>query len=256
MIKHFTNYYGNSFNFSLLYGHLQDLFLGKYIFLLSPFLFFYNLFKKNHSLNLSFLVVLTIFTLYLVTNGSLRHPRYFFSCYFLLIFFLFDSFSYYAQQHHILFSKKKIFYFILLLILIDSKIDKSLKRSKMIITDMIQLNTQLIILKYIPFSHFSLHFPNWYPEKSATHHGNFEYILSDSLSDSYYLPDHIRLHTSLQTPQAAFLEKCHHPEEVHMLKRYRYAILLHDKNNLCYQKIKSSGKLLTEIRNHKLFQMF
>jgi hypothetical protein len=255
MVHHFSTYYGNSMGLSLLGGHLSDLFMGKVIFLAAPFLFFLNYKIKKPELNESFLICMGIFGLYLLTNGSLRHPRYFFACYFLLTYFLFVSLRAHVECMTNIKSKKKVILLIFLLIVVDSKIDKTFKRNQQVWNNLRTKTDKEIVLENIPFAQFSLYMGGL-SDSLETKKRPLFYVISDSLSDSYYLPDGGRLHTSLQTPQAAFLESCTTKENLALLKMYRYAILLHDKDNLCYQQIKNDGRFLVAIRGHSLYQIF
>ena len=108
------------------------------------------------------------------------------------------------------------------------------------------MNEKEIINTYIPLTKL------WRKIESPT---ELEYIISDHLSNSYYLPKNVRLHTAIQSLNSDFILKCSGSKEFQKLKKYKYALISHNYQNLCYDFISNNGKLLESIGNHKLYKI-
>jgi hypothetical protein len=237
MIDYNLGFFGNGVTLNTFKGLLTDLFLGKIILLFSIPVFFYNLKRKNFSPNFYFLTAITIFSIYLITNGGYQAARFFFSCHFLLIYFLFVSLKH-LELNPLWMT------LILLLILADAKVDKSVKRAWFAIRDYATLSDSQIVLKHIPHTHFWQFLPKANEPKL---------ILTDYVSESYYLPPQYTLHIPDHSPQADFLYHCE-GNNINELNRYQFALLMKNLANPCYEKIRK-GKLLTSKNGFELFEL-
>jgi hypothetical protein len=235
MIQYNQGFFGNGVTLATLKGLLSDLFLGKIILIFSVPVFFYNLKKKNISANYYFLIALVIFLTYVLTNGGYQAARFFFTCHFLLIYFLFLSFKSIELKPSWMIA-------ILILILADAKVDKTMKRAWYAIRDYSSLSEKEIVLKHIPHTHFWEKLPiSQLPQ----------FIVSDYVSETYYLPSNYILHIPDHSPQADFLYHCE-GERFNELKRYQFALISKNLINACYQKIRQ-GTLLLKKEGFELY---
>lgn len=250
MLAHYQDFYGNSLELKLLGHHLKDFFLGKVVFLLFPLLIIANIKYKIKHLNNFAYSALFIFALYLVYNGSLVHARYFFACFFLLIFFIFKSIQQLEQINIPALTKypKTIIFILFALIFADSKIDKSFSRIKYAVKMHSTLSEKEIIRKEIPLTRF------W--DSVSRQNDQITYIITDNFSNSYYLPHGIRLHTAVLSFGSEFLLDCQTSDGITKLKKYSYAILNQDMDNLCYRQIKERGVILDKMEGYTLYKIW
>lgn len=233
MIDYYNRHFGEGFDFQNVPLQVLDFLTGKSII----FIAFILVFFKDSEYKKYFFISISIFTLYVIFNGNLRFPRFYFSAYFILIIFIF------LNLRKIKSNKMLIFVFIL--VIADSKIDLSLKSAYFAIKDYYYLSEKEIIEKYIPLTRIWSHLET---EDSVT------YIISDDLSNSYYLPDKIRLHSAHQNLGADFLLNCD-SKDYHKYEKYKYALI--DKNNInkniCYQSILEKSMLLYAFDRYNLY---
>ena len=239
MLDHYNTFYGNTMTGEIFIEQLIDFFSGKSVILLTPiFLFFFR--KTNRTILELYFVGISIFFLYLIYNGSLLHPRYYFSSYFLVITSIF------LLLKNINFESKKLILLVFVISIIDSKIDLSIKNSYTITTDYITLNEEEILNKYIPITNIWKFIK---PEEEVT------YIISDHISNSYYLPKNIRLHTAKQSLGADFILKCKDKEALSKFSKYKYALILNDYQNDCYNFIIENGDPITKSGKLRLYKI-
>ena len=240
MLNYYGNHFGNSFELKHFFLQIYDLFSGKAVLILLPFFALFRKGVSNDEASKYLFVGSLIFLLYLFYNGDSLNPRFYFSVYFLLIISVFI----YIKNSKI--NSNKIATIIFILAIIDSKIDLSIKGSYRIIKDYSNLNEKEIINTHIPLTKL------WGAIEPAT---ELEYIISDHLSNSYYLPKNIRLHTAIQSLNSDFILKCNDPQEFQKLKKYKYALISRDNQNICYDFILNKGQLMEKIDNHKLYKI-
>ena len=249
MLEHYSHYYGNPINLETFMIQFQDFLTGKYLFLIHPILMWINYKSGRKYLNFFAWLSITIFVLYIVLNGSLPHPRYFFSCYFLLILFIFLSLKAMSEDPNsgrILRSKISLV-LLFIIILSDAKLDLVSLNIKNAVSGHYSLTEKEMIRREIPMTAL------WEKiEPNDTE--NVEYIISDWYSSSYYLPRGVRLHSAIQSFGAEFLPNCNTQDDLSRLKSYRYSLLYFEKSNLCYKFVKDRGKLIAELRGIKLYQ--
>ncbi len=229
MLNYYGNHFGNSFELKHFFLQIYDLFSGKAVLILLPFFALFRKGESNDEASKYLFVGSLIFLLYLFYNGDSLNPRFYFSVYFLLIISVFI----YIKNSKI--NSNKIATIIFILAIIDSKIDLSIKGSYRIIKDYSNLNEKEIINTHIPLTKL------WGAIEPAT---ELEYIISDHLSNSYYLPKNIRLHTAVQSLNSDFILKCNDPQEFQKLKKYKYALISRDNQNICYDFILNKGQLM------------
>lgn len=104
--------------FASLISNIKILFVFKAASVVTLFYVYYK--SKDRSLiNEGLIVCLTSFSLYLFFNGGIVVGRFYFSCFFIITYIAFNNLQ----------IKSKYLILFMLLILIDSKIDKSVKRA-------------------------------------------------------------------------------------------------------------------------------
>ena len=239
MLQHYGHFYGNPMNLEIFFKQIIDLITGKSIIILIPLLFFY--FKKTSNQILTyFFIGLSVFLIYIIYNGSLLHPRYYFTSYFLIITAIFLFLS---QQN---INSKKLIISIFLLTIIDSKLDLSINGFYKIINSYYNLTEDKILEQYIPITKI------WNKIDSSS---DTEYVISDYISNSYYLPKNIRLHTAKQSLGADFLITCKDFRDIEKLKKYKYALVTNKNKNYCYEYITNRGKLIVNQDDHKLYKL-
>jgi len=242
MLNHMTQYFESGFSFSALISILKTFLMGKILFLIAPVIFVLNIRKKESENNLYFLAATTIVILYAMMNGGYQPPRFFFAVYFLLIIFIFKSIGIYIEN----FDKKYIF-ILLALILVDSKIDKSLKRISKIYPKYSTMSQKDLINEVAPYTRIWNYVRT--PKK-----GEKVYVISDSYAQHYYSPIGIRLHHQGSYAPADFLRECK-GEDYKKLRKYEYAIISKESSNLCYKQIIKSDNFLFEISGFKLYRL-
>lgn len=237
MLDHYGRYYGKAINAEVLINQITDLVAGKSVLILFPLIFIFN--KSNTRAINYFLIGITTYLIYLTYNGNLLHPRYYFSSYFLIIISIFLILK-------TLKLKSTHLVFLLLLVLIDTKIDLSIRNLYQSAIDHIKMDEKEIISKYIPLTNL------WNPLQQPK---NTEYIISDYISNSYYLPKNIRLHSAKQNLGADFLFSCNDENSLKKLEKYTYALISKPYQNKCYEQILRNGKLISSQDTHRLFQI-
>ncbi len=249
MLAHYQDFYGNPLELKALGHHLKDFFMGKIIFLIFPILLFVNTRLKIRKLNGLAYSSLFIFIMYLIYNGSLVHARYFFACFFLLVYFIFQSLYQLDQRDFTPLKKyyKVMVFVIFALVFADSKIDKSLSRIKKAFIVHSSLSEKEIIRQEIPLTNF------WDKVKSQ---GEMTYIITDNFSNSYYLPQGIRLHTAILSFGSEFLMDCQTENGLQKLRKYSYAILNQKLSNLCYNQILERGQVLDQMEGYTLYEIW
>ena len=239
MLQHYGHYYGNPMSLEIFFKQIIDLITGKSTIILIPLIFFY--FRKTSNQILFYLFIgLSVFLIYIIYNGSLLHPRYYFTSYFLII----TSIFLFLSQQNI--SSKKLIISIFLLTIIDSKLDLSINGIYKIINSYSKLTEDEILNQYIPITKI------WNEIDSSN---NTEYIISDYISNSYYLPKNIRLHTAKQSLGADFLITCKNSQEIEKFKKYKYALITNKNTNYCYEYIINRGELIMNQGDHKLYKL-
>ena len=236
MKTYYLYHMSNKLSFSSFIAALKSLFTGKLIFVLFFPILFCRL--KEKKLPLFGLFVLSIFILYLLVNGGLVVERFFFICYFLITAMIFVFLS---EKDF----KNKYFYLLLVLILIDSKVDKSIKRVTNFIPSYFQQEPLDIVYKYSPYASI------WKGVKST---GKKEIVISDLFAQQFYSPDSFRIHQFRGRPDAEFLGKCEN-SDISKLQKYSYAILAEKNMNPCYEKIRNQGTKLNQVGDFILFKL-
>lgn len=248
ILDHYFHFFGLPLYPEVLKNLLSDFFLGKVIFLLAVPLFIINFVKRNHRLNLYYVVAISVFALYLVLNGGYQAARFFFSGYFLTVFFIFSSLKNLDQEKKY-FEKKRVLILttLLALILIDGKIDKSLKRSFYAIRDFSTKAEKEILKSNIP------HVVIWEqlekPKPGAL-------VLTDYHSESFYLPAGYRLHQPDHTKGPNFFYYCQEAGDIEKIYQYRYVLLGYWRDNPCYHHVIEKTKLIFSWNQFKLYQLF
>jgi len=239
MLQHYGHYYGNPMSLEIFFKQVIDLITGKSIIILTPLIFFY--FRKTSNQTLFYLFIgLSVFLIYIIYNGSLLHPRYYFTSYFLII----TSIFLFLNQRNI--NSKKFIISIFLITIIDSKLDLSINGIYKIINSYYTQTEEEILNQYIPITKV------WNEIDSSS---NTEYIISDYISNSYYLPKNIRLHTAKQSLGADFLITCKNSQEIEKFKKYKYALITNKNTNYCYEHIINKGKLIINQDDHRLYRL-
>lgn len=252
ILDHYFHFFGLPINLPVLKSLLADFFLGKIIFILAIPILLMNLWKKYYRINLYYLVGLSIFLLYLVLNGGYQAARFFFSGYFLTVFFIFASLKNFDEEKKY-FEKNRalIIATILALILIDSKIDKTVKRSFYAVRDFAILSEGEILKKHVP------HVVIWEQlEKSLAKPLKPSLVLTDYHSESFYLPSGYRLHQPDHTRAPNFFYYCQEASDIERIYTYRYVLLGFWRDNPCYHHVIQKTKLIFSWNQFKLYQLF
>jgi len=235
MIEYYSRHMSSPATLQSVLRNIFNLFTGKLIFLIVPFIVFFNIFKKNHQKNRLFYYAISSFILILIVNGGVTAIRFLFPLFFVFVYFLFKNFAEYKFS-------RSIFVFLLVGILVDSKVDKSIGR---VIDDLTSNEThKQKIERKIPLTKF------W--DKLDIHNSRF-YILSDNLSQQYYAPINMRVIQYQHHPELNFLFKCKE-HDLEKLSKYHYAVIMHDLNNPCYNMIKNS-KLIASMFQYKFYKL-
>jgi len=249
MLEHYSHFYGNPMNLETFGIQIKDFLTGKLLFIIHPIIMWVNYKSGRKSLNFFSWLSLSTFGLYIVFNGSLPHPRYYFSSYFFLVLFIFLSLKALSEDpktRHF-FNYKISLVILIFFIMSDSKLDLVFANIRDAITGHYTLNEKEMVRREIPMTAL------WEKIEVNTDE-TAEYVISDWYSSSYYLPKGVRLHTAKQSHGAEFLLECNNNEDLSRLDSYRYSLLYFESTNLCYQFIKDQGELLTEINGVKLYQ--
>ena len=249
MLDHYSYYYGNSMSLETFGIQIRDFLTGKLLFIIHPILMWLNYKSGRSSLNFFAWLSITAFGLYIVFNGSLPHPRYFFPSYFLLVLFIFLSLKARSEDPKTsrFFTAKTTLILLVLIILSDTKLDLLGRNIRDAVTGHYSLTEQEMVRREIPLTAL-------WDKIEANDSEVVDYVISDSHSSSYYLPRGVRLHTAKQSHGAEFLLDCHSQEDLSRLKFYRYSLLSSENSNLCYQFIRDHGTLLTELKGIKLYK--
>ncbi len=249
MLDHYSYYYGNSMTLETFGFQIRDFLTGKLLFVIHPILMWLNYKSGRSSLNIFAWLSITAFGLYIVFNGSLLHPRYFFPSYFLLVLFIFLSLKARSEDPETsrFFTAKTSLVLLILIILSDTKLDLVGHNIRDAVTGHYSLTEQEMVRREIPLTAL-------WDKIEANDTEVVDYVISDSHSSSYYLPRGVRLHTAKQSHGAEFLLDCHTQEDLSRLKSYRYSLLSSENSNLCYQFIRDHGTLLTELKGIKLYK--
>mgnify|MGYP003985014551 FL=1 len=249
MLDHYSYYYGNSMSLETFGIQIRDFLTGKLLFIIHPILMWLNYKSGRSSLNFFAWLSITAFGLYIVFNGSLPHPRYFFPSYFLLVLFIFLSLKARSEDPKTsrFFTAKTTLILLVLIILSDTKLDLLGRNIRDAVTGHYSLTEQEMVRREIPLTAL-------WEKIEANDSEVVDYVISDSHSSSYYLPRGVRLHTAKQSHGAEFLLDCHSQEDLSRLKFYRYSLLSSENSNLCYQFIRDHGTLLTELKGIKLYK--
>ena len=249
MLDHYSYYYGNSMSLETFGIQIRDFLTGKLLFIIHPILMWLNYKSGRSSLNFFAWLSITAFGLYIVFNGSLPHPRYFFPSYFLLVLFIFLSLKARSEDPKTsrFFTAKTTLILLVLIILSDTKLDLLGRNIRDAVTGHYSLTEQEMVRREIPLTAL-------WDKIEANDTEVVDYVISDSHSSSYYLPRGVRLHTAKQSHGAEFLLDCHSQEDLSRLKFYRYSLLSSENSNLCYQFIRDHGTLLTELKGIKLYK--
>ena len=224
----------HEFGIKTIWAFIKACFLGKIIFALIPVIWYTNhkFFRRG---NAYLYLSIAFFILHLLEPVN-PTERYFFPCYFFLIFYIVRSLSQYDIKHRYLFA-------LLVLALLDSKVDKGIKR----VFNNAKLYTSgktswQIVNKASALSNFW----NFVAENTL--------IISDRSSEIYYAPKGVRLHQYSANWDAEFLVPCT-DKDIVKLKPYSYAILAMDIKNPCYSQIKNKGKNLKTIDQYTLYDI-
>mgnify|MGYP000023535215 FL=1 len=249
MLDHYSFFYGNPMTLDTFGIQIRDFLTGKFLFIIHPILMWLNYKSGRSSLNFFAWLSLAAFGLYLVFNGSLPHPRYFFSSYFLLVLFIFLSLKAMSEDPKTssFFTTKTGLVLLILIVMSDAKLDLVGRNIRDAVTGHYSLTEQEMVRREIPLTAL-------WDKIEANDSEVVDYVISDSYSSSYYLPRGVRLHTAKQSYGAEFLLDCHIQDDLSRLKFYRYSLLSSENSNLCYQFIRDHGTLLTELKGLKLYQ--
>ncbi len=236
MVDYYARLNGDRVTAAIFLTNLFDLFTGKYVFLIAPITFVYNLRQGRTAPNFFFLLSLGVFLLYLVGSGTVSHPRYFFACYFFLVVFLFMSLAQYEFAPR---TGKILASGVLVLALLDAKLDLTIRN----IGDAIRIQTQLTeeqaIKEFIPWGYVWDHVQD-VPAPL---------IISDKFHYNYYSPRGTRMHVISQSPQAYFLKTCSTEADVARLRDYDFAFIHGDRTDPCFQYIIRNGEYRTQFHN-------
>jgi hypothetical protein len=241
MQTYYTHFYGNIFTQATFGAQLYDFMTGKIFFFLTPLLGVYA-WRKGCKKTVFFAVTAVVaFLLYILMNGSLPQPRYFFACYFYLITYVFltlsrlDARSAWAGPA-------------LILVLCDSRLDLTVRNAMTAVKEHATLSEAEIVRRHIP--HVQV-FDHVRPASAASP----AYIIADGFSSSYYLPPGVRLHWAEQTHQAAFFAHCTADDVRTELPRYTYALLTRPGDSPCYDAITRRGRLLIQADGLSLYDL-
>ena len=231
----------STFKLQILWEQFHACFFPKVIFFLTP-VFMYLNFKKDRKINLYLFVITVFFLLYIAINGGIIAPRFYFPCHFILAFFAAKT----LLSH---FNKLKRWHLpiLLLLTLSDSKIDKSISYIKKEYSNYTTAdNTREIVNKMIPHTTF------WNKIESSGE--TKTYIISDLLTQFYHAPKGIFVEHPMHSPKANFFYSCTE-KDLRKLDRYSYALLYHQHENPCYDKIRKHGLKLHSQREITLYRI-
>ena len=216
-------------------SHTKYLFKGKVILYLFPVLIYINFKRQNHLNNQIAFVGLLPFVMYMVLAGGIPYIRFIFPVYFILIYFIFKS----LDQLEI---DKKWLWLLLVVCLVDSKIDKSVKRT----WEFFQLlpATEVEIVRARTY-----HSQVW--ERITPNESGKTRILSDYLAESFYAPQNVRLYHYPVNKHAVFLKNC---LDVSEIEKFDYAFLSNRINSACTRAIQTQWNLIHTMGEHKVFQ--
>ena len=249
MIEYYSHFFGNTVNFDTLFTQIKDFMTGKFIFIIHPILIWINFKSGRSSLNFFAWLSMVVFTIFLFFNGSLPNPRFYFASYFLLVLFIFLSLKamFSDSNSHSFFKNKVIIVSLTVIILSDSKLDLVARNIKDAMVGYYSLTEEEMVRNEIPLTAL-------WDKIEVNNKEIIDYIISDSHSNSYYLPKGVRLHTAKQSHGAEFLLDCRTKKDLYLLRAYRYSLLSNENRNLCYQFIMNHGILLMELEGLKLFE--
>ena len=154
MLDHYSYYYGNSMSLETFGIQIRDFLTGKLLFIIHPILMWLNYKSGRSSLNFFAWLSITAFGLYIVFNGSLPHPRYFFPSYFLLVLFIFLSLKARSEDPKTsrFFTAKTTLILLVLIILSDTKLDLLGRNIRDAVTGHYSLTEQEMVRREIPLT--------------------------------------------------------------------------------------------------------
>lgn len=171
--------------------NLKNLFLGKIVFLTTFFFVLKNKWKSDE--NILFYLIFAGFLIAMAVNGGMTAIRFLFPLMFLLVLYIALSAKSFKNE----ISQKPILALIIILILVDSKLDKSIRRIVDFSKDVIALhNEKLIVNKRIANTRLW----NEIDQKKGT-----IWLLTDELSQQYYAPENLRLIQYQHNKNAQFM---------------------------------------------------
>ena len=243
--ENYKSFMQNPLNMNAFVMLLKIFFMPKLVVLGAFLLIQKTTFKKHWRI-----IVTTVanFVLYAVMNGGYPDYRFLFPVMFLNVFLFFL-----LLRDHPIYARKRmlILWLVFVAVLVDSKIDKSVKRVRTLGDQFHALQTEPD--EYIKVKSMSTRVWETMPYQDELK------ILSDGFIEVYYAPPKTTLHCTLCNNEAAFLASCNKEGQLEELKQYNYAILMKSKmgansNNPCYQEITSKKSVYSD-ETFEVFQL-
>jgi len=239
LISYYTGFMSKPLTLETFKLQLNVFFMGKAIFLIAPVLLALNI-KNKKGNSSAYIIALITFGLYLITNGGVISPRFFFSAYFLTTYFIFESLKKTPPKTPLIIG-------LLLFTLVDSKIDKSVRR----------------VIKHLP--KYATQTPKEILRNESWMTKAWDYIqaepagktlvISDEFAQSFYAPKGVRVIKYMGHPDAEFIANCHDKDSLAKLYAYHYAILGRNYNNLCHGVISRKAKLIGKVEHYKIYDL-
>lgn len=194
-------------------------------------------FRKDREIQTPILILIGSFLIYLILNGGVYSERFFFPitfCQFTILLLVLNKWR----------PSKKVLWAILLITMVDSKIDKSIKRIGSDFYPTMNGSEAQIIAQKIPFSNF------W---KSVEVKNEKTYVFSDDFAQTYFSPKGVRLHHYPTAPVTAeFGEKADDCLSHEFLDKYSYFLMSYRYTSKCNDVIKGISKKIKKIGNYEL----
>jgi hypothetical protein len=239
MLKYYQGVLTTTVNLESFFKIMTLFFTGKVIFLSIPVFAFLNFRNKRSELNIPLYLSFATLVLYMVMNGGVTDERFYFTCFFFNLFFVLNSLAQYRFH-------PKWIALVVVLVLVDSKLDKSLKRIKKL-PSVYSENESKVLDQYIPLSRVWRIIPRVETKEKI-------WVISDHFAQQFYSPPLYRLDQYQSHPRTDFLGQCQESDIV-KLRPYRFAILKEIKDNPCYDYIFQRGKLLGEVDIYKVYEL-
>ncbi len=224
-------------------GVLRNFFIAftpKLFALVALPLAYLNYKRQDRELNYLLILIFLFTTFYCFINPGYPAERFYFGCHFVLIYFIFKSFNLLILKKEI---KSAYWILVLILLLIDSKVDKFVKRVFNFYPDAVSLGLNEDLLnKYAPYTKI------WKYVKENSR------LVTDAAPMVYYAPKGVRMFQAGHSVEANFLWTCNNGD-LEKYKSFNYAVIRDPNWNECTREIVLNSRKLIATEGFTLYEV-